>query len=269
MNVDYDPSRTVLKQISYNIEQQESEAQHKLKNRGRGKTMRQIAKEAEAEFKRKKAQAIANAAKKKQQPGLGCRPDSTNATCIGSGAAMGAAVGSIVPVLGTGVGACVGAACGLGAAVKRRFTGKGRNRKTKRKHKRKTRHKRKHKRKTRHKRKHKRKRKTKRRRVSRNKKGGASVSFLEVWREPEDASGPQGKDISAVALWKGAFNEWAATNLDASDYSAINTTFIANMMNATEKVSSGIRTHKPTFYYKVGNQWKSVGLKCQVNLNSS
>ena len=151
---------------------------------------------------------------------------------------------------------CTGKFCDMmtcGLTKKYTWGGKRRNRKTKRKRKRKTKH----------------KRKTKRRRVSRNKKGGASVSFLEVWREPEDASGPQGKDISAVALWKGAFNEWAATNLDASDYSAINTTFIANMMNATEKVSSGIRTHKPTFYYKVGNQWKSVGLKCQVNLNSS
>jgi len=95
----------------------------------------------------------------------GCRPDSRNAACIGSGAAVGAAVGSIVPVLGTGVGACVGAACGLGAAVKRRFTGRGRKSRKKRgrKHKRKTRkHKKRHRR-SKHKKKSKKRRRTKKR----------------------------------------------------------------------------------------------------------
>jgi len=101
-----------------------------------------------------------------------------------------------------------------------------------------------------------------------------SISFLEVWSEPEDASSPQGQDISSLALWKGAFNEWAATNLDASDYSAINTTFLANMRNGMESTASDsngtyIRTMKPTFYYKVDGKWKKVGLKVQMNIREN
>ena len=83
----------------------------------------------------------------------GCRPDSINAACIGSGAFVGASVGSAVPVVGIPIGACVGAACGLGAAVRRRFTGTGR--KTRKRRRKKTRKKR---------RKNNRKKRTKRRR---------------------------------------------------------------------------------------------------------
>ena len=96
------------------------------------------------------------------QPILGCRPDSTNAACILGGMGAGAAFGGVP-------GACFGAACGLGAAVKRRFTGRGRKSRKKRgrKHKRKTRkHKKKHRRRKsthKHKKKRKKRRTTKKR----------------------------------------------------------------------------------------------------------
>ena len=139
----------------YAIEQQQGEFQHLDEWANEQK-----ARELQAQFNREQAQAIANVANiENQQPRLGCRPDSTNAACIGSGAAVGAAVGSVVPVLGTGVGACVGAACGLGAAVRRRFRGQGRKSRKKRG--------RKHKRKTR---KHHKKRRTKRRKNNRKKR---------------------------------------------------------------------------------------------------
>jgi hypothetical protein len=103
-----------------------------------------------------------DAANKEADDKLGCRPDSTNAACILGGMGAGAAFGGVP-------GACFGAACGLGAAVKRRFTGRGRKSRKKRgrKHKRKTRkHKKKHRRRKsthKHKKKRKKRRTTKKR----------------------------------------------------------------------------------------------------------
>jgi hypothetical protein len=148
----------------YAIKQQQGEFQHLDEWENEQKAI-----ELQERYNREHAQAIANAANaENQQPRLGCRPDSTNAACIGSGAAMGAAVGSVVPVLGTGVGACVGTACALGAAVRRRFTGQGRKSRKKRgrKHKRRTRkhHKKRHTKRRKKNRKKNRKKRTKRRR---------------------------------------------------------------------------------------------------------
>jgi len=108
----------------------------------------------------------------------------------------------------------------------------------------------------------------KRRKKSRKRKQrGGGVSWLGgVWSPIEEVGSPQGQDIQSLAGWAPVFNEWVVTNLDADELKAWNTTFIYNKTFEVEKQDTTIWHSKPTFYYKVGNQWKKIGLTAKISL---